>query len=371
MVRKETTVKSLLMLILASSVLLSCGGNNQVQEEPVVNVDFIELSGADAETEIKYPGVIEGIVNVDIKAQVTGYLEHIYIKEGEYVSKGQPLFRIKADVYKEQVSNSQAAYQAALAAEQNAKLEIEKIKPLVEGKVYTVLQLKTAEANYDAARAQVAQARAAVASSAINVDFALIKAPVSGYIGRIPNRIGNLVTPADATPLTTLSEINNVYVYFSLSEADFINFSKEQLNGNMQNEASLLLADGSLYGQQGKVEVASGNIDKTTGSIPLKATFANTDKILRSGGTAKVILTKKHDNVLLIPMEAVKDIQDRYFVYLFTDSNKVTMKQIEIAGNSGHNYLLKSGLNTGDKIIVNRIDLLHEGMTVSASKKEQ
>lgn len=371
MVQRETTIKCLLMMIIASTVLISCGGNNQAQEEPVVNVDFIELAATDAETEIKYPGVIEGLVNVDIKAQVTGYLEHIYVKEGEYVNKGQPLFRIKADVYNEQVSNSKAAYQAALAAEQNAKLEIEKVKPLVEGKVYTILQLKTAEANYDAAKAQVAQARAALSASSINADFTLIKAPVSGYIGRIPNRIGNLVTPADATALTTLSEINSVYVYFSLSEADFISYTKEQLKGNTQNEASLLLADGTVYGLPGKVEVASGNIDKTTGSIPLKATFINTDKILRAGGTAKVILKKKHDNVLLIPMEAVKDIQDRYFVYLFTDGNKVTMKQIEIAGNTGHHYLLKAGLNTGDKVIVNRIDLLHEGMTVSAAKIQQ
>jgi len=336
----------------------------------MVDVDFMEMSTAEAQTEIKYPGVIEGIVNVDIKAQVSGYLEHIYVKEGEYVTKGKPLFKIKADVYNEQVSNSKAAYQAALAAEQNAKLEIEKIKPLVEGKVYTILQLKTAEAAYDAAKAQVAQAKAALGASAINADFTLIKAPVSGYIGRIPNRTGNLVTPADPTPLTTLSEINSVNVYFSVSEADFIQYSKEQLQGNMQNEAFLLLADGSMYPYSGKVEPASGNINKTTGSMPLKATFTNTDKILRAGGTAKVILRRKHNNILLIPMAAVKDIQDRYFIYQLTDSNTVAMKQIEIAGSTGQNYLLKAGLQAGDKIIVNRIDLLHEGMTVVPVKKE-
>ncbi|ULT29083.1 efflux RND transporter periplasmic adaptor subunit [Sphingobacterium sp. E70] len=199
---------------------------------------------------------------------------------------------MKGDVYNEQVNNSRAAYQAALSAEQNAKLEIEKIKPLVEGKVYTDLQLKTAEANYAAAKAQVAQAQAALGSSQINARFTLINAPVSGYIGRIPNRIGNLITAADAMPLTTLSEINTVNVYFSLSEADFISFMKDHNTLSSNQQATLILADGTAYNHPGKVEMASGNIDRTTGSMILKAVFANPDKILRSGGSAKVVLKR-------------------------------------------------------------------------------
>ena len=186
MAQRTITLKPFLTLITAAALLSSCGGNQDQPQEQAVTVDFIELSPTHAETEKKYPGTLEG----------------------------QPLFKIKADIYNEQVNNSKAAYQAALSAEQNAKLEIEKIKPLVEGKVYTELQLKTAEANYAAAKAQVAQAQAALGSSQINAKFTLINAPVSGYIGRIPNRIGNLITAADATPLTTLSEINTVNVYF-------------------------------------------------------------------------------------------------------------------------------------------------------------
>ncbi len=362
------TLKPFLTIFTAATLLSSCGGNQEQPQEQAVTVDFIELSPTHAETEKKYPGTLEGTVNVDVKAQVTGYLEQIFVKEGDYVSKGQPLFKIKADVYNEQVNNSKAAYQAALSAEQNAKLEIEKIKPLVEGKVYTELQLKTAEANYAAAKAQVAQAQAALGSSQINARFTLINAPVSGYIGRIPNRIGNLITAADTAPLTTLSEINTVNVYFSLSEADFIAFIKDQKSKSNNQQATLLLADGTAYNYAGKVELASGNIDKTTGSMALKASFVNPEKILRSGGSAKVILKKTHENVLLVPMAAVKDIQDRYFVYVIGEKNKISMKQIEIAGNTADAYLLKSGLNAGEKIVMNRIDMLNDGMQVQPTK---
>lgn len=368
MAQRTMTLKPFLTLITAATLLSSCGGNQEQPQEQAITVDFIELSPTEAETEKKYPGALEGTVNVDVKAQVTGYLDQIYVKEGDYVTAGQALFKIKPDVYNEQVNNSKAAYQAALSAEQNAKLEIEKIQPLVEGKVYTELQLRTAEANYAAAKAQVAQARAALGSSEINARFTQINAPVSGYIGRIPNRIGNLITPNDAIPLTTLSEINTVNVYFALSEADFIAFVRDQHGKTGKQKASLILADGTVYEHSGQVEVASGNIDKNTGSITLKASFPNPNKVLRSGGSAKVVLTKKHEDVLLVPMAAVKDIQDRYFVYVIGEKNKVAMKQIEIAGNTANEYLLKSGLTAGEKIVMNRIDVLNDGMQVQPSK---
>lgn len=358
--------KEIKMTLVAVMVLLvSCGDNQQAQyEQPATDVDFIKIQPATVYLEKKYPGAIEGLVNVDIKSQVVGYLESIYVKEGEYVQQGQSLFRIKDDVYHEQVQNSQATLKAALAAEETARIEVEKIKPLVAGKVVTELQLQSAEASYASAKAQVAQAQASLASSKINAGFTLIKAPVSGYIGRIPNRIGNLITPSDVIPLTTLSEINQVYVYFSLSEADYISFMKDTKANEGINTVELVMADGSPYNHTGKLEAASGNIDRTTGSMALKAVFANPDRILRSGGSAKIILKKTLDSALTVPMASVRDIQDKYFVFALADSNKVAMKPIEIAGNSGNNYVLKSGLKVGEKIALNRIDVLNEGMPV-------
>ncbi|MVT12546.1 efflux RND transporter periplasmic adaptor subunit [Chitinophaga tropicalis] len=362
--RTENVFKWLLFVTI-TAMIQSCGGGQQEPSQmPPANVDFFKVTATAINVEKKYPGMIEGSVNVDIKAQVTGYLEEIYVKEGDYVSKGQSLFRIKGDVYQEQVNNSQAALKSALAAQANAKIELEKIRPLVEGKVVSDMQLKTAQASYDAATAQVAQAKAALGSSQINAAFTVIKAPVSGYIGRIPNRIGNLVTPADATPLTTLSEISNVFVYFSMSEADYLSFMKERKTDANSNTVSLIMADGSVYDHKGRLETASGNIDRSTGSIALKAIFANPDRLLRSGGSARIILNKAFSSVLTVPMASVKDIQNRHFVFTLADSNKVAMKPLEIEGSSGVSYLVKAGLQEGDKVALNNIDVLSEGMPV-------
>ncbi|WP_300661766.1 efflux RND transporter periplasmic adaptor subunit [Fluviicola sp.] len=368
MLERFVTPRHLLSLLLLTATLIilqSCGEETQgIPPSAPVQVDFEILKPVSAQVESKYPGSIEGKVNVDIKAQITGYLDNIYVKEGDYVQKGQTLFKIKGDVYNAQVRTSEAMLNAALSAEENARIELEKIKPLVAGKVVSEVQLKTAEANYAAAKAQVAQARSALGSSQINADFALIKAPVSGYIGRIPNRVGNLVTPADMVPLTTLSEIDEVFVYFSLSEADFISFTKDRKTDAGMNTVELIMADGTFYEQKGKLEIASGNIDRSTGSISLKAVFSNPDKILRSGGSGKIVLKKEMKNVLTLPMACVKDIQDKYFVYVLGSNNSVQMKPIEIKGTSGNNYIVESGLKAGEKVALNRIDVLFDGMPV-------
>ncbi|WP_223608484.1 efflux RND transporter periplasmic adaptor subunit [Chryseobacterium sp. OSA05B] len=352
--------------------LSSCGsGNGQetAQQMTAVPTDFIQLRSGDADISAGYPGSIEGQDNVDIKAQVTGYLEAVYVKEGQYVNKGQTLFRINPSVYNEQVNNNEAALKAAIAAQETARLEVEKLKPLVEGKVVSDMQLKTAQANYNAAAAQAAQARSSLGSSRINANFTYIKAPVSGYIGRIPNRVGNLISPSDAAPLTSLSNINTVNVYFSMNEADFIAYSKKTASGKQTENVELILADGSKYSYKGKVENASGNFDKNTGSIQMKAVFQNPDKLLRAGGTARVLLHQSLDGIVKLPKTAVKDIQDKFFVYKLEGKDKVKMSPIEISGSTSQDYFVKNGVKAGDKIAVNRIDVLTDGALVSADVK--
>lgn len=357
-----------LLIISAGTIFSACSSQAdqaQMGQMPPQETDFIQMTASSSPVETSYPGSIEGSVNVDVKAQVTGYLEAIYIKEGDYVQKGQPLFKINGEVFKEQVNNSTAGLESALAAQATAALEVEKLRPLVEGKVVSDMQLKAAQASYDAATAQVSQAKASLGSSKINANFALIKAPVSGYIGRIPNRIGNLVTPTDAMPLTTLSDINTVFVYFSMSEADFIKFKK--LEADQSQTVEFIMADGTTYMHKGKMESASGNLDRMTGSMSMKAVFANPDKLLRSGGSGRIVIRRTLDNVMTLPMASVKDIQDRLFVYKLGDSSKVAMVPIEVAGTSGKNFLVKSGLKQGDKVAVNRIDVLYEGTPVKAT----
>ncbi|MEN5085617.1 efflux RND transporter periplasmic adaptor subunit [Sphingobacterium faecium] len=370
MVKQEFKARinfNLYIAVFAFGILFSsCGGQQQEgsYEQQALHADFIALQESPTTIVETYPGTIEGTVNVDIRAQVSGYLEATYVKEGEYVQKGQSLFKIKSDVFNEQVTNSKASLQSALASQANAQIELEKIRPLVQGKVVSDLQLKTAQAQYDAATAQVAQAKSALSSSQLNAAFAIIKAPVSGYIGRIPSRVGNLVTPTDANPLTSLSEIDQVYVYFNLNEAKFIAFMNDRKKDAGMNTVEIIMADGNRYNHKGRVEIASGNIDRNTGTIALKAVFANPDKILRSGGAARVVLTKNLNSALTLPMAAVKDIQDKFFVYVLADSNKVAMKTIEIDGRTGSDYIIKSGVKSGDKIAINSIDQLTEGVVV-------
>lgn len=361
------------LFYMSTIVLLSSCGNHSQEGYPeqIVSTDFKTLQYTQATTEKKYVGTIEGSVNVDVKAQVSGYLESIYVKEGDYVTQGQSLFKIKADVFNEQVNTSRAAFQAALAAQKTAELELEKIQPLVAGKVFSPLQLETVKAQYEAAKAQVAQAKSTLESSQINAAFTIIKAPVSGYIGRIPNRVGNLITSTDSTPLTMLSEINTVFVYFSLSEAEFITFLKESKQDPAVESVEMLLADGTIYEHKGKIEMASGNVDRTTGSIILKAVFSNPDKLLRAGGSTKVILTNHLKDVITIPAASVRDIQNKSFVFALTNENTVEMRSIEIQGRSGTNYIVKSGLALGEKIALNSIDVLQDGMTVDPTIKNQ
>ncbi|MBL1408475.1 efflux RND transporter periplasmic adaptor subunit [Sphingobacterium faecale] len=349
--------------------LTSCGPSTSEHhgaEQPAVETDFIRLEVEDVDTHKEYPGAIEGIVNIEIKPQVTGYLSEVLVREGDFVQKGQTLFRISPEVYTEQVKNGQAAVKAAIAAQETARLEIEKLRPLVDGKVVTEIQLKTAMATYESAVAQVEQAKASLGSSKINVDFTVVKAPVSGYIGRIPNRKGALVSPADPIALTTLSDISSVQVYFSLSEADYLSYQKSNLLSQSGKQVTLILADGSAYDQQGTLESASGNIDKATGSITMKAVFSNPHKLLRSGGAAKVMLNRTVNNIIQLPKLSVKDIQDKFFVFRLSDSSTVSMVPIEIEGGTKDLYFVKAGVQQGDKIAINRIDMLQDGLKVAA-----
>ncbi|MCT3833923.1 efflux RND transporter periplasmic adaptor subunit [Elizabethkingia anophelis] len=371
MITKMRKPSSLILAIAAAMFLSSCGQSSPgsaAGELPAPETDFVTLIQGTGDTQKEYPGNIEGIVNVDVKPQVTGYLQAVLVKEGQYVQKGQPLFRIMPDVYNEQVKNSDAGLKSALAAQATARLEVEKLRPLVDGKVVSDMQLKTAQANYNAATAQVEQAKAALGSSKINANFTLIKAPVSGYIGRIPNRTGTLVSPTDTTALTTLSDISTVQVYFSISEANYITYSKEGIFSGDSGNIQLILADGSVYNQKGRVEAGSGNIDKATGSITMKAIFPNPDKLLRSGGAGKIVIGRTVDNIVQLPITSVKDIQDKFFVFKLADSSKVAMVPIQIDGKTKDTYYVKSGVKAGDKIAINRIDMLQDGMKVQPKK---
>ncbi|WP_295718685.1 efflux RND transporter periplasmic adaptor subunit [Mucilaginibacter sp.] len=367
-------MKSITLALLALT-LYGCSPKPQTQQAPPPpSLPVASIASGTQTTFQEYPASIEGTVNVEVRPQVSGALDKVFVDEGAFVSAGQSIFKINDQPYRAALNNALASLHAAQAAEGNAQLEVDKLTPLVENKVVSDYQLKTAKAAFQVAKANIESAKANVSTAQINLGYTLIKAPVSGYIGRLLKKQGSLVTPQDVEALTQLSDVHDVHVYFSLGEKDFVAF-KEQYPGETLKDklkhlpsVSLLLADGSEYAKQGKIDVIDGQFDKNTGAITIRANFANPDGLLRAGNTGKVRLSLQHTDALIVPESATVEMQDKVFVFALADSNKVKKVPIGIVGKSGENYLVKDGLKVGDQIVLSGMDHLVEGMVIAPQK---
>lgn len=368
---KNVIITSLILAL----VLSSCADKNQAPTAPPPPVlPVLAITSANTTTDAEYPAAIQGTVDVEIRPQVSGNLDRIFVDEGAYVSKGQTLFKISERPFREQLNNALASLHAAEAALINANLEVDKLTPLVQNKVVSDYQLKTAKASQKIAAANIEQAKAMVGSAKINLGYTNVTAPVSGYIGRLPKKQGSLVSASDVEALTTLSDVHEVFAYFSLGETDFINF-KAQYAGNSLGDkikklppVTLILADNNAYPQTGKIDMVDGQFDKTTGAITIRATFPNANGTLRSGNTGKIRLGLEHDDAILVPQSATVEMQDKVFVFTVGKDNKVTKMPIIVVGKSGTNYLIKEGVKTGDQIVLSGIDKLQDGQAIQPEK---
>ncbi|MGS4346984.1 efflux RND transporter periplasmic adaptor subunit [Myroides odoratus] len=367
-----------LLMIGTLVAINSCNIGNSKTLDPRENAIALPIITIDTTTAITikdYIGNIEGKINVEIRPQVEGTLDQIFVDEGAYVHEGQSLFQINPQPYREILNNMIATENVEKAKLKNAQLEIDRLKPLIDNEVIAEVQLETAKSNYEIARASLAKASAAVASAQINLDYTTIKAPVSGYIGRMPKRIGNLVSKGDKEPLTVLTDVSEVYVYFGMSESDFLYFTKDAKksdstritsSGQILPEVTLILADGHEYGEKGKVDMVNGQVNRNTGSISLRASFPNSQDVMRSGNTGTVKLRETKAHVILIPQEMTTAIQDKTFVYVLDQDDKVKLQSIQLDGVSGTNYIVSEGLQIGDRVIKTGFDKLTEGMYVKA-----
>lgn len=374
-VSRVLTLLSLLIVLGLESCFNGKAKENDKIVKPLV-LPVYTVDTSDAVTIKNYIGTIEGKVNVEVRPQVEGLLQEIYVDEGAFVEKGQKLFKVDASAYQEVLNNAIANQNVTKAKLQNAKLEIERLKPLVDNDVISEVKLKSAKSDYDVAKASLDQAAAAVRSAEINQGFTIISAPVSGYISRIPKRVGNLVSKSDKEPLTVLSDVQDVYVYFSMNESDFLYFSKlkvkeDSINGIPRSknalrfpDATLILADGEEYTSKGVVDAINGQVDRTTGAISLRASFSNYNNILRNGSTGTLKISETKKNVIQIPQVATSELQDKTFVYILDNDNNVRRQAITISGSSKDNYIISSGLNVGDRIVTTGLDKISEGSKV-------
>lgn len=348
--------------------IAGCAGKQQnTSPAPLQALPVLALNVSDQTTYAEYPASIQGVSDIDIRPQVSGILDRIFISEGARVIQGQSLFQISPLPFREALHTAQATYQAAEAALHSAELEVEKIRPLVSNQVVSDFQLKTALATVQEAKAYTAQARAGVAAAKINLGYTLIKAPVSGYIGRLPKKQGSLISLNDPIALTTISDTHEVYVYFSLGEDDYIRFNSHYQGKDAAERfkkmpgVSLILADQSLYTALGRIDMVDGQFNRQTGSITLRATFPNLAGVLKSGNTGRIRLGKLHNQTLVVPQAATVEVQDKLFVFTVDAKNQVSRQPIRITGSSGTNYLVASGVKKGDRIVLEGIDKLKEG----------
>ena len=366
-------VKKLSLFIVVAIIVYSCtssSGNEPSYQMPMQQLPVVAVNALPATTYKEYSASIEGTKDIEIRPQVNGYIEKIFVDEGAHVKKGQLLFQINDRPYHEALNNAKATYNAAKANLATAEINVSKLKPLVESNIISDVQFKTAQSAYDAANANVAQAKAMVENAQINLGYALIKAPAEGYIGRITFKTGSLVGTSTAEPLTVLSDINKIYAYFSFSENDFLQF-KNQFAGNSVEEkiknlpeVELMLSDNSIYPKKGKVETVSGQFDNTTGAISFRATFPNTEGLIRSGNTGKIRIPRSSTKDLVVPQEATFELQDKVFVFILGDSNKVTNAPINVTGTSGNYFLVDKGIAPGQKIVYAGLDRLQDGAMI-------
>ena len=340
-------------------VVLGCG-NNDAQKAPQTQVPTFPVVKIQAKTVTgyqEYPTNIEGVVNSDVRAKVSGYIQNVLVDEGQKVGKGQVLFKLETQ------SLSQDAG-AAKARINIAQVEVNKLIPLVEKNIISAVQLETAKAN-------LVQAQANYSGVSANIGYATIKSPVDGYVGAINFREGALISPNDSRPLTTVSDISQVYAFFSFNEAQYIDhlqrYEGQSKAERIKNspDLSLVLANGKIYSETGRIQTSTGQINENTGTIKIRAAFNNPNEILTNGNSGKIRLPIEYKDALVVPQSATFEQQKDILVYTVDKGNIAKSSIIKVQGTVGNLYVVESGLKVGDKLILSGTGKLRTGMAIT------
>lgn len=348
----------------AASALSSCGGSGDPRaalaaaQNATPEVEVLTVAPGSSDLNHTYPTTIKGKTDIDIRPLVTGFVTKVHVQEGDHVRKGQTLFTLDQVQYQAAVSQAEAAVNSAKIAVDNARLQVNNQRQLFEKNIISDYTYTVAKNQLATAEAQLANANAALTTARKNLSYTVVTAPSDGVIGSIPNKEGTLASPSMQIPLTTVSDNSEVYAYFSLNEKDML----ELTDGGTRSLASaiagmpavkLQLADGTIYGPEGKVATVSGIIDQSTGASNVRARFANPSGVLRSGSTGTILIPSHEDNVIIVPQKATYEVQDKRFVYALNDSNKTVPVAITVGAlDNGKDFVVTSGLQPGQRIVV-------------------
>ena len=361
---------------LTALLAFSCG-NSQQGGMPALSLAVMTVEPTSQELNSAYPATIKGQQDIEIRARVSGYITKLCVDEGAVVHRGQPLFLIDAVPYQKAVQAAEAAVEVAKANVATTQLTVDSKTELHAQNIISDYDLQTAKNSLASAKAALAQAEAQLASARNDLSYTTITSPSDGVVGTIPFREGSLVGTTTQEPLTVVSDINKMFVYFSMNEKQLLALTRQK-DGSVNSmigampEVQLQLADGTMYPAKGKIETLSGVIDLSTGAVQMRATFPNAQRLLRSGGTGTVLIPSVLDSALLIPQSATYEVQDKKFVYVLGDSSKVKNTEITVFPlDNGKQYVVTSGLKPGEQVVVEGVATLRDGMPIQPITPEQ
>lgn len=347
----------ILISLLSFVALTSCKQGQAEQAKPVMPYKVVEIAKSNTTLMSEYPTTLEGIVDVEIRAKVDGYIEKIFVDEGQEVKKGQILFKLETETATQDAAAAKARVDAA-------QVEVNRLAPLVERNIISDVQLQTAKAN-------LANAKSTYQSIVARINYATIKSPVNGIVGNIPYRLGSYISSQTAEPLTKVSDISTMYAYFSINEKDQLDMLLHSEGASFQDKikkmpsVNLILSNGEKFAQTGNIETVSGQANTQTGSFNVRASFKNTDKLLRSGNTGSVQIPTDLKDVIVVPQKVTLEMQDKRIALIVDENNKVKAVPIKVREVPGGKfYVVDSGLTTKDKLIVEGVGILTEGTEI-------
>lgn len=340
------TIKLPLVISLSFIALfMSCGEKEQAPQGPQGPMPF-QVTTIPQKTVTgytTYPTSIEGVNNSEVRPKISGYITEVLVDEGQKVRKGQTLFKLETQTLSQDAAGAKANVNAA-------QVEVDKLKPLVDKNIISSVQLETA-------KAKLLQAQSAYNSIGANIDYANIKSPVDGYVGSIRLRKGSLVSPTGPEPLTTVSDISDVYAYFSMNEREYLDFIQNAKGENIKEKiknfpkVTLILANGSTYDKEGTIETINSQVNVNTGSISFRAVFNNDARLLTNGNSGKIRVPKTYTDVVVVPKESTYEQQGSYYVYKLAENDMAVSTRIAVLADVNNVYVVSEGLKEGDKIV--------------------
>lgn len=378
-IQKSFIIQSRKVLLIALGVsFFACSNKQQGMQQGIPDYAVMTIEPAPATLFSYYPATIRGRQDVEIRPNVSGFITKLCVDEGAVVKKGQTLFLIDPVQFEAAVNVARAAVNVAQANVSTASLTAENKRELAKKNIISEYDLQMAENTLASQKAALAQAQAQLINAEKNLSYAEVISPSDGVVGTFPYRVGSLVSPSSATPLTTVSDISEMYVYFSMNEKQILDMIRQAKGStpdmlNELPEVELQLADGTIFPEKGKISTLSGVIDRTTGAASIRATFKNPGQLLRSGGSGKVMIPVKNETAIAIPQKATDEMQDKKFVYVVTDSSTVVSTEIQVLPqNDGQQYIVTSGLKPGDRIVIEGVGTsVRNGMKINPITPEQ